>query len=130
MELALQNDTCWRLRWAVPPRVALSAPLHVLLAQYRLQYASRRKGFHLAARCHPHTARAPHVQGALTDCPRHPIKNTTFATTDMELRHRPYWDRIWDCFAAELTGLLTLYVDECHDDREYRVHRPRMRDHT
>jgi hypothetical protein len=42
----------------------------------------------------------------------------------VELNLRAHWDRIWDCFTAGLTALVTLDVDECHNDQEYRyVHR-------
>ena len=45
---------------------------------------------------------------------------STNLATDVELRRRPYWDRIWDRFAAELTGIVMLHVDERHRDRKYR----------
>ena len=45
---------------------------------------------------------------------------STNLATDVELRRRPYWDRIWDSFAAELTGIVMLHVDERHRDRKYR----------
>ena len=37
---------------------------------------------------------------------------STTLPMDMEWRHRPFWDRIWDRFAAELTSLITLNVNE------------------
>ena len=37
---------------------------------------------------------------------------STNLAMDVEWRRRPYWDRIWDRFAAELTSLITLHVDE------------------
>ena len=43
----------------------------------------------------------------------------TTVTTGVELSPSPYWDRIWDRFAADLTALVTLFVDELHDERTY-----------
>lgn len=45
----------------------------------------------------------------------------TTVTTDVKLDPSPYWDRIWDRFAIELTALVTLYVDEPHDNRGFRT---------
>ena len=45
---------------------------------------------------------------------------------DVELSLRAHWDRIWDRFAAGLTALVKLDVDERHFDGEYRyVHHRR-----
>jgi hypothetical protein len=61
-----------------------------------------------------------------------PSPCTTIAT-DVMLDPSPYWDRIWDRFAAELTALVMLYVDEPLDnprrsctsqDFRYVHHRP------
>ena len=49
-----------------------------------------------------------------------PTPSTTIAT-DVELSPSPYWDRIWDRFAEELTTLVTLYVDEPHDNGGVRT---------
>jgi hypothetical protein len=48
-----------------------------------------------------------------------PSKYTNLAG-EVALDLRAHWDRIWDRFTAELTALVSLYVDERHHDREYR----------
>ena len=39
---------------------------------------------------------------------------------EVELGFRAHWDRIWDRFTAELNAVVTLSVDERHDDEEIR----------
>ena len=48
-------------------------------------------------------------QTPLTPLPPHP---STVLAPDKESRSGPGWDSIWDRFAAELTALVTLHVDE------------------
>ena len=66
----------------------------------------------------------------LLDCKVLMSKNTSLSppsstaiTTGMELSPSPYWDRIWDRFAADLTALVTLFVNELHDKLTLPCHR-------
>ena len=96
-------------------------PIHALPAQYRLQYyIPSAEDFILR-----HVATLTQLELLMCKVLVSDVRlllssESTNLATDVELRRRPYWDRSWDRFAAELTGIVMLHVDERHRDQKYR----------
>ena len=96
-------------------------PIHALPAQYRLHYyIPSAEDFILRHAATLTQLELLRCKVLVSDVRLLLSSESTNLATDVELRRRPYWDRSWDRFAAELTGIVMLHVDERHRDRKYR----------
>ena len=89
----------WRECWPVPPRTALSASLHAFPAQARLRAFLGHRAFYPAGLRHAPTLSRLEFIACRSE------GNLKFV----------HWAHIWDSFAAELTALIAVHVDEHHD---------------